>query len=369
MRILIAPDAFKGSLSSHQAAAAMATGIAKVIPHAEIITMPLADGGEGSMAVLQSCIGGVVQDHILYFNDQCNDHINEHKQARALIESAQWIGLTLPAMQGDILARSSAALGRAILNALDTGVRDIRIALGGSATVDGGLGLLSALGCRVLDQHNRAVSADLHGMMRAHRMDINNLDQRIYESRITVLADVGNPLCGAQGAVYGYGKQKGIQPEQMPGVDRAMSYWAGLCESAFASPAKHMAGAGAGAAGGLGFALTLLGGSIVSGADYLMRAAGIEQVLATVDWVITGEGCSDAQTLEGKLPCKIAQAARRAGVSVALISGDITDQGLFSDLFDATLVARPDGVSQVEAISQAAGYVSTAAEEWARSVD
>jgi len=167
--------------------------------------------------------------------------------------------------------------------------------------------------------------------------------------------------------VYGYGKQKGIQPEQMPGVDRAMSYWAGLCESAFASPAKHMAGAGA--AGGLGFALTLLGGSIVSGADYLMTAAGIEQVLATVDWVITGEGRSDAQTLDGKLPCKIAQAARSAGVSVALISGDITDQGLFSDLFDAMVVARPDGVSQTEAMSQAAGYVSTAAEEWARSVD
>jgi len=362
MRILIAPDAFKGSLTSRQAATAMATGIAKLIPNAERIIMPLADGGEGTMDVMQACVGGAVQDHMLYFHD--------HGQACVLIESAQCIGLTLPAMQGDIFERGSAALGRSILRALDHGVRDIRIALGGSATVDGGLGLLTALGCKVLGLHDRSVRANLHGLMQAQRMDITGLDRRIRESQITVLADVGNPLCGSRGAVYAYGKQKGMALAQMPGVDMAMLHWADLCEGAFACTVRDDAGAGA--AGGLGFGLKLLGGSMVSGADYMMAVAGIEQILATVDWVVTGEGRSDAQTLDGKLPCRLARAARSAGVPVALISGDVSDMSdrkLLSDCFDTIGVARPEGVSQAEAMSQAAYYLTTAAAEWARSLD
>jgi len=354
MRILIAPDAFKGSLTSTEAAVAMASGIHAVRPDAEVIMMPLADGGEGTLDVLHAKCGGEVRNGVLYFHD--------HGIPCALIESARLIGLTLPDMQADVFDRGSLMLGQAVLSALDAGVRDIRIALGGSATVDGGLGFLTALGCLVLNRDETCVSPDLNGMLHADSINLDKMDQRLKHIRLTILCDVQNPLCGNMGAVHSYGPQKGIKPNRLAEVETAMQHWAGMCEQVFGISAKNDAGAGA--AGGLGFALRLLGAQIVSGAEYVMAACDFDQVLTAVDWVVTGEGRSDAQTLNGKLPIKVARVARKAGVSVALISGDVLDRLHLSAYFDRIVPARTDDMSVSESMARAKDSLIAASEYW-----
>ena len=363
MRILLAPDSFKGSLTSVQAAAAMADGIRSVRADVKIITMPMADGGEGTRDVLHTIYGGEVHDEILYF---------EHKgRSCALIESALFVGVMLPAMQGHVFERGSRPLGDALSAVLDAGVRDIHIALGGSATVDGGLGLLMALGWQVLDAEGNPVSADLYGLMQAREIIIDTLDQRLKGVSITLLLDVQNPLCGKNGAVEVYGAQKGIRDDQAGAVEAAMRQWADLCELRTALSVQELSGAGA--AGGLGFALLLLSGvadmQAVSGADYVMQASHFENALKSVHWVVTGEGQSDGQTLQGKLPLMVARKARQTSVSVALISGEICDYKMLENHFDNIIVVRPDNRSVNESMRYAERYLAQAAARWMQEVD
>jgi len=358
MRILIAPDAFKGSLTAVEAAEAMAAGIRSSIPHAEIVSLPLADGGEGTLDVLHAQCGGDVRNDILYFKD--------NGTPCCLIESARLIGLNLPDMQADVFERGSAKLGAAVLSALDAGAQDIRIALGGSATVDGGLGLLAALGCRVLNHAGEAVSPDLSGMMQAEQIDASVIDPRLRRVRITILSDVQNPLCGSRGAVHIYGPQKGVQGNRLAEVELAMRRWGGLCQRAFGITA--MESVGAGAAGGLGFALTLQGAQAVSGAEYVMHACGFDQLIQSVDWVVTGEGKSDAQTLHGKLPMMVAAKARRHGVKTALIAGVIEQTATMQKAFDTLGSLCPVGCSAHRAMSDAGTLLQQASAEWADSL-
>ena len=356
MRILIAPDSFKGSLSSADVATAMAAGIALAIPDAEIIRLPLADGGEGTLTVVQNACGGEVVRNILYDDDGCC----------ALIESARCIALHSPAMPQNVFERGSTALGEAMCEALDAGAKGVRIALGGSATVDGGLGLLMALGCRVLDVQGKAVSADLNGLMQARQMDISGLDPRLQLVQITVLSDVQNPLCGFDGAVYVYGQQKGLEAGSWPAVDLAMQYWADLCERSFAVSVQKDAATGA--AGGLGFALSLLGAKLVSGAEYIMQVSAFDQLLDGVDWLLTGEGCSDVQTIQGKLPWVVAQRARQSGVAVGLISGCILNAQDLAHIFDVTIATKAENISVAAAMRQAEDDLTQAAKRWAESI-
>jgi len=354
MRILIAPDAFKGSLTATDAAMAIRRGIASAKPDAEMICMPLADGGEGTLAVLQPM--------------QLSEHVGIiFEDGKAWIESACFVGLQLNSMQGDVFGRGSGALGEAVGVALDAGVKEIYMALGGSAVVDGGLGLLLALGCRVLDDDGVIVSADLKGLMQARCIDLEGLDPRLKQVQIIILSDVQSPLCGAAGAVYMFGAQKGVEAGQSAAVEAAMQAWADLCERAFGLSLQAYAGAGA--AGGLGFALGLLGGKMVSGAEYVMQRTGFDAVLPTVDWVVTGEGLSDAQTMLGKLPYVVAKAAYKAGVRVALISGDVSNKAALLECFDAVVAARPSGVSDSEAMRHADRYLSAAAADWAECLE
>jgi len=359
MRILIAPDAFKGTLTAIEAADAMAAGIRFSRPEAEIVSMPLADGGEGTLEVIHARCGGKVQNNILYFD--------EYGEPCGLIESARLIGLNLPDMQIDILERGSAKLGAAILSGLDAGAQNIRIALGGSATVDGGLGLLAALGCRVLNDLGEPVSLDLSGMMQADKIDTDGLDPRLKYVGMTILCDVQNPLCGKQGAVYLYGPQKGLQINRLSEIEAAMRRWACLCEQSFGISVMH--GVGTGAAGGLGFALKLLGGQTVSGAEYVMAACDFDRVVKTVDWVVTGEGKSDAQSLHGKLPIIVAAKARRQEVKTVLISGIIEQADVMKKAFDAVRCSCPVGVSVNQAMCSAGPLLQQAAAEWADSLN
>lgn len=299
MRILVAPDAFKGTLTAFEAAAAIADGVREALPEAEVVELPLADGGEGTAGVLAPCMGDRV----------------------CLIESAQLIGLNQPEMTSlDVMRRGSAPLGEVILAGLNAGQRDFVIGLGGSATNDGGLGMLMALGMQAFNTYGDAtVEPNLSGLFSLAVIDAWALDPRLDECRITVLVDVLSPLCGKNGATAVYGPQKGIQAGDIDRIDDAMAHFALKCHKAFGSQPALTPGAGA--AGGLGFALMLLGGEVVSGAEFVMNACGFTSKLAGADWVITGEGSSDAQTLAGKLPLKVAQAAREAGVKVALVAG------------------------------------------------
>ena len=358
MRILIAPDSFKGTLTSVEAADAMATGIKSVLPEAEIITMPLADGGEGTLDALLPVLGGEMRDQICYFENQERPH--------ALIESASFIGLSLPSIQEPVLERGSSALGEAVVSVLDQGIRDIWIALGGSATCDGGLGFLTALGCSLTDEVDSPVSADLQGLLQARQINIENLDPRLPETRFTVLSDVQNPLCGKQGAVFVYGPQKGIKDTELTDVDAAMQGWAGLCEQAFDVSVQYEPGAGA--AGGIGFVLKVLGGETVSGAQFVMQKCWFNQLVKTADWVITGEGRSDEQTLNGKLPMVVAQACREHNVNVALISGDVESSSLLSKAFDEVISARSAGMPVQDAMRNAEQLLRNAAASWADSI-
>jgi len=364
MRFLIAPDAFKGTLTAAQAAESIAAGIHHIIPTAEIETLPLADGGEGTLDVLMAHLAhesNLVTDYkyVIYTD---NDGV-----VVALIESARHLGLTRPDMQAlDVLGRGSGALGDCIRERLDAGIRRFVIGLGGSATNDAGLGLLAALGLRAFDGQGRMVSPDLRGLLSTRSIDISGMDARFADCCFTVLCDVDAPLCGASGATVTFGPQKGLSADDLEPVDQAMERFAHLAETAFGHSVNKLPGSGA--AGGLGFAFALLGGALVSGADYVIEKAGLAGRLKGVDWVVTGEGKSDMQTLAGKLPIKVAKAARTAGTKVALISGDVTGTPGLAEAFDAVIAARPEDMPIETAVDQAASLLRRAACEWAVTI-
>lgn len=347
MRILIAPDSFKGSLDSKRAARIIADTLADNLPDTEIIQCPLADGGEGTAEILAPHMS----------NDVC------------LIESAQLIGLNLSKMRSvDVMQRGSEPLGEAILAGLDAGKRDFVIGLGGSATNDGGLGMLTALGMQAFDKENLLVEPNLSGLLALTRIDCSNLDPRLSESHLTILSDVMSPLCGKSGATSVYGPQKGLQSSGVERVDQAMRKFAELCGDALGVyPATHE---GAGAAGGLGFALMFLGGEKVSGAEFVIETTGFKSALTHADWVITGEGCSDVQTLQGKLPMKVAEAAREAGVKVALLSG-LIEQTLMPELekqFDLLISVKPDAMGVEQAMAQAEALLTTRVKQFIEQI-
>ena len=366
MRFLIAPDAFKGTLTAAQAAEAIAAGIHHIIPTAEIETLPLADGGEGTLDVL---ISHVSHEDIAISIEQYVIYTDNDGVVVALIESARHLGLTRPDMQAlDVFGRGSGALGDCIRERLDAGIRRFVIGLGGSATNDAGLGLLAALGLRAFDGQGRMVSPDLRGLLSTRSIDISGMDARFADCCFTVLCDVDAPLCGASGATVTFGPQKGLSADDLEPVDQAMERFAHLAETAFGHSVNKLPGSGA--AGGLGFAFALLGGALVSGADYVIEKAGLAERLKGVDWVVTGEGRSDAQTLAGKLPVKVATLARAAGVRMALISGSV-DRTTMPELekrFDRIISAQPDGIPDDPALKQAKSLLVDAAMEFGRII-
>jgi len=339
MNYLIAPDSFKGTLTSKEAAEAMAEGIRDQNPDAGIRLLPMADGGEGTLDVLEAALreqgvrrlgfAGPVHsyhphaEYLLYREEAERPDESRAEEWIAVIESAQFIGLGL--IQGmDIMQRSSAALGDALREIRDTGIRHIVIALGGSGCNDGGLGMLAALGMRVHDSHGKTVSSDLNGLLQLHSLDISAMLPTLKDTCIDVLCDVDAPLAGKSGASRMYGPQKGLDTAQCVEADEAMRYYAGICEGCFSVQAQQRPGSGA--AGGIGFALSLLGGHLQSGAEYIMQLSDVRRALPWADWLVTGEGASDAQTLQGKIPLRLAREARWAGKKVALISGSVEAQ-------------------------------------------
>ncbi|MDY5016461.1 MAG: glycerate kinase [Eubacteriales bacterium] len=324
-RFTVAMDSYKGSLSSVEAGSAVRRGILRVLPDAKVVCIPIADGGEGTFdAYLAACGGTRVEKTVSDPRGQAvRAAYARLPDGTAVIEMAASSGLPLvPAAARDPKTASTRGFGELILDALSQGARDFILGIGGSATNDGGAGMLSALGVRFLDGGGAVLpdgGAALEGLAR---IDLAGLDARLAGCRIRVACDVDNPLCGERGASAVFGPQKGADEADVALLDRALSHYADVAEAALGVSVRDDAGAGA--AGGLGFALkAFLGASLVPGVGLLLETAKFDEQLSGCDCVISGEGATDFQTAYGKAPVGVSRRAAARGIPAFLLSGTL----------------------------------------------
>lgn len=366
--IVIAPDSFKGSLSAQQVATAIAGGILAAAPTAQVRLCPMADGGEGTLDVLLHAGGQrqwlTVQGAAGAWRQAACGILSD---GSVVIESAEIVGLTDNTGTGvAVEERSTRGLGQALLQLLDQGARRFLVGLGGSSTNDAGIGMLSVLGMQLLDAKGKPLEALPSRLPQLAQVDIRGLDPRLRDIEIVVMSDVDNPLCGEQGATAVFGPQKGVRPDQVKPLDSLLGHFATLLEQV--SPRRAIHAAGAGAAGGLGYALLMLGAQFQSGAQTVADYIGLDTALQQADWMITGEGRSDAQTVHGKAPFIAARCARQAGVPTSLLSGGIDPDALpvlqnhFAGCF--SIVFGP--VALQEAIDHAATLLHDSAAQMTR---
>jgi glycerate kinase len=377
--LVIAPDSFKGSLDAPAVSAAIARGMARVWPNADIRICPMADGGEGTLdAVLSSGTGPGQQAGTARRSCTVTGAGGARKGAAygllsaldgptAVIETAQIVGITDAAgMAVDVAHRSTRGVGELVRALLDDGVRRFMIGLGGSSTNDGGAGMLAALGLRLRDTAGGDVAPTPQGLAALARVDADGLDPRLGECTITILSDVDNPLCGPHGATATFGPQKGVREDAIAAFDATLARYARITEAAVGREAATNLGAGA--AGGLGFALQLIGATPRAGAEVVADLVGLDAALQGADWLITGEGRSDVQTLGGKAPFVVARRARAAGVAPTLLSGAV-DPAALPDLgrVFAGCFALPAGpMTLAECIERAETLLADRAEQIAR---
>ncbi len=315
MRIVIAPAAFKGTLSARDAATALALGARDAQPHAEIVELPMADGGDGTLDVMLTHGFTPVMVGAVDALGTANTARIGIRGDEAVIELAEVCGIAQLA-ELDPIHASSRGLGLAMRAALDADAHHLIVAIGGSASTDGGLGMLMALGLVATDVAGGMVSPDLAGLGRIASLDASRLDPRIVS--LTLLTDVDSPLLGPSGAALVFGPQKGLAPDQCAWADDLLSHWAELVD-----PSGEFVGSpGAGAAGGVGFAaLAVLGARRAAGADAIAELIDLKVAVVGADLVLTGEGAIDASTSAGKAPARVIEAARAAAVPVEVITG------------------------------------------------
>lgn len=312
MKIVIAPDSFKESLTAVEACAAMAAGVRDILPDAEIIEIPMADGGEGTAHAFAAALD--LEQHTTAVTGPLGDPVEAHwgsDSATAVVELAEAAGIHLVVpVDRDIWAADTRGVGELLNAALDTTPQALIIGLGGSVTTDGGLGLLAALGVI-------AVDTDGHPADLRHAAGITGeLDPRWDDVQVVIAGDVDNPLCGPTGAAAVFGPQKGATDSDIPELDKALNHWADLLADYTGTDSATIRDTpGAGAAGGVGAALlSVLHAEMRSGADLLLDLVGFRRQVADADLVLTGEGKIDAQTGHGKAPARVAEAAGQVPV-------------------------------------------------------
>ncbi|MGC4154705.1 MAG: glycerate kinase [Propionicimonas sp.] len=325
MRIVVAPDSFKESMSAVEAGAAIEAGIRRVWPEADVTCLPMSDGGEGLVRVLTPALGGELVEATVAdcLGRPCRATYGWAADQRlAVIEVAEAVGLQqIPVAERDPLGASTEGVGELLREALDRGATRIVVGLGGSATTDGGSGMLRALGMRFLDADGAELRPGGGNLVGLAQIDTTDLDPRLSEVRVEVASDVNNPLLGDQGSAAIFAPQKGASPEQVEHLEAGLARLAHL--SALAGEDLSEA-AGAGAAGGLGFAfLRYLGATIRPGVDTVIEATGYEEALEYADYVFTGEGSIDAQSSSGKAPWGVATRAARRGIPVVGFAGRV----------------------------------------------
>ncbi len=322
-RVLIAADKFKGSLTAVQVAERVTAGLRRVVPDLEIESLPVADGGDGTVAA--AVAAGFERREVAVAGPLGQETTAAFavRGETAVVEMAEASGLQrLPAGVFAPLTASTYGSGELLRAALDAGARTIVFGVGGSATTDGGAGMLSALGARFLDADGEPVAPGGAGLADLASADLSGLDPRFASVEFILASDVDNPLTGPKGAPAVYGPQKGASPDDVEALDTALAHYAKVLEEAVgAKAAEYAASPGAGAAGGIGYGALLLGARFRPGIDVMLDVLGFAPALEWADLVITGEGSLDEQTLHGKAPAGVAAAARAKDKEVVAVCG------------------------------------------------
>ncbi len=368
MKVIIAPQAFKGSISALRAAEAMAEGVRRVSPEVDTVLVPVADGGDGTLETLVEASGGEVR------TSEVTGPLGERRTAvwgamgdgrTAVIEMARTSGLALVAVEDrNPLIATTYGLGEAMRDALDAGFRRFIVGIGGSATNDAGAGMAQALGARLLDAGGADLPPGGAALAGLDRIDLAGLDARISDSDVAVACDVSNPLTGPEGASAVYGPQKGATPEMVRQLDAALVHLVDVVRRDLGVEIETVPGAGA--AGGLGGGMIgFLGGRLQAGVDIVLSAVGLEDRLEGADLVLTGEGSVDYQTVYNKAPIGVARLAKARGIPVVAIAGslgegykEVHDHGI-----DAALAITSGPMTLAQASDRAHELVTDAAEQ------
>lgn len=329
MKVVVAIDSLKGSLSSIEAGMAIRDGVLAAKPDAEVIVKPLADGGEGTTDALIEGMNGKRID--LTVTGPMGTPVNAYygylaDSHTAVMEMASAAGITLvPAAKKNPLLATSYGVGEMMNDALQRGCRNFIIGIGGSATNDGGIGMLKALGVRFLDENGEDAGEGGQTLAKVTQIDVSGLNPLLKECHIQVACDVNNPLCGENGSTYVYGPQKGVTEDMKKQLDEDMAHFAMVTSETLGNDYHDTPGAGA--AGGLGFAfLSYIGATLTPGIELILDAVRLEQELPNADIVVTGEGCLDFQTAMGKAPVGVARLAKKYHAKVIVFAGSVTKE-------------------------------------------
>lgn len=324
LNIVVAFDSFKGCLSSTEIVSIVTSAIADVSPKSKVNSLIIADGGEGTLDALAEIDGAKV------FEKNFTDLENQYSTAKivfvddsCIIECAQTVGITKSTKQS-VEMKTSKGVGEQIVYALDKGYKKFAVGLGGSGTNDVGLGMLQALGFEFYDNQNNKLEANLKNINLIEKISIENVDRRLKECSFKILSDVDSPLCGKYGATFVYGPQKGIETTQLDYYDKNIQKFASVVAKTFNNDFSKKTCAGA--AGGLGYAfMQFLGAEAISGVDYILEKLNADSNIEHCDFVMTGEGHTDSQTANGKVPIGVAKLAKKHNKNVILISGAISE--------------------------------------------
>lgn len=359
MKIIIAPDSYKESLTAMEVAQAIEAGFRQVMPKAEYIKLPMADGGEGTVQSLVDASNGTIIKHSVTgpLGEQVDGFFGLMGNGKtAVVEMAAASGLHLvkPKDRNPLLT-TSYGTGELILAALDKGAEHIIIGLGGSATNDGGAGMAQALGARLLDKHGNQIGYGGGEIAQLTKIDLGCVDPRLAQVKLEVACDVKNPLCGPNGASHIFGPQKGASPDVVDQLDRNLSHYADIIYQDLNIAIKDIAGVGA--AGGMG--ATLLGmfnAQLRAGVDIVIDAVNLVDVIKEADLVITGEGRIDSQTICGKTPIGVARTAKRFGKNVIGLAGSLSHDCKVVHEYgiDAVFSIVPGAVTLEQALKDAA---------------
>lgn len=329
MKVVIAIDSLKGSLSSMEAGTAIKDGILAAKPDAEVIVKPLADGGEGTTDALIEGMNGERIDLTVTgpMHTPVDAYYGYLKDTNtAVMEMASAAGITLvPDSEKNPLLATSYGVGEMINDAIQRGCRNFIIGIGGSVTNDGGIGMLKALGVRFLDENGEDAGEGGQALAKVARIDVSGMNPLLKECHIQVACDVNNPLCGENGSTYVYGPQKGVTEDMKKTLDEAMAHFARVTSETLEN--DYMNTPGAGAAGGLGYAfLAYTGAALTPGIELILDAVGLEEELSGADVVVTGEGRLDFQTAMGKAPVGVARLAKKYNAKVIAFAGSVTKE-------------------------------------------
>jgi glycerate 2-kinase len=371
VKILAAPNAFKGSLSAAQAAEAMRRGIHRALADADVRMIPVADGGDGLLQTLEIPLAAErIEQRVRgpLGDDTRATFLYSASRRLAIIEMATASGLALlPADHLDAMHASSEGVGQLISAALDLGAGQIVLGIGGSATTDGATGLATALGMRFLDEHNKPLRGEGASLQHIRRIDRSDLDERLASVHLEVACDVENPLLGSEGAARVYAPQKGASRNDIEQLEKGLANLADVIEGQFGVDVRDMPGGGA--AGGMGAGLkALFNAELKPGAELVLELLQVEAAIVNADLVLTGEGRLDYQTRFGKAPGAVAALAARHKVPCIAIAGilDETAYTLTDAGFAAVFSLCPGPVPLADAVEHAARYLALTTEQVVR---